>query len=219
MTARKILAKLPWATWRLALGLAVLGGTGLSGLSGCAAKGQLVAADGARRMIARAPDQGLTMVLTTGAWTGGHVVRESYSVLHVLIDNKGTQPVLIAPGDFQLRDRFGFLYPLSNAGGTFRRVASADQYVDHRSYDPGANTPFSEGYSNDPEFAQAALPWGVLEPGTQIRGFLYFDKLSANANQGTLLWRAQTPKHQLLTTMGFSLFVARDVPESVPPAS
>lgn len=187
--------------------------------AGCASKGQLVAADGSRRLIGRDAAKGLTMVVTTGAWTGGHVVRHSYSVIHVLIDNQGKTPVLIAPGDFQLRDRFGFLYPLYDAGGTFRRVSASDAYVDHRSYDPGHNTPFAAGYSDDPEFARAALPWGTLEPGTQIRGFLYFDKLSAHANRGTLLWQAQTPRHQTLTTMGFPLYVARNVRASVPPSS
>lgn len=190
-----------------------------SNLGGCAAKGQLVAADGSRRMIAQDKKDGLTMVVTTGAWTGSEIVDKTYSVIHVLIDNQGKTPVLIAPGDFQLRDRFGFLYSLYDAGGTFRKVVPGESYVDHRSYDPGLDTPFSEGYSSDPEFARAALPWGVLDPGTQIRGFLYFDRLSANANRGTLLWQAQTPTHQRLSTLGFALFVARGVQSqrAVPP--
>lgn len=186
-------------------------------VGGCASKGQLVASDGSRRLLAKAPKDGITMVVTTGAWTGSSSVGNNYSVIHVLIDNQGRAPVLIAPGDFQLRDRFGFLYPLYDAGGTFRKVTPAERYVDHREYDPGHDTPFSTGYSNDPEFARAALPWGVLEPGTQIRGFLYFDKLSANANQGTLIWQAQTPTHRPLTNMGFPLFVARQTHKSVPP--
>lgn len=189
-------------------------------LGGCASSGQLVAADGSRRMIARNNEQGLTMVVTTGAWTGSSTVDETYSVIHVLIDNQGSTPVLIAPGDFQLRDRFGFLYSLYDAGGTFRKVIPNEPYVDHRTYDPGQDTPFSSGYSSDPEFARAALPWGILDPGTQIRGFLYFDRLSANANRGTLLWQAQTPNHQPLSTLGFALFVARGVDQrtTVPPS-
>lgn len=185
-------------------------------LGGCAAQGQLVAADGSRRMIARNSDKGLTMVVTTGAWTGSEAVDQTYSVIHVLIDNQGTSPVLIAPGDFQLRDRFGFLYSLYDAGGTFRKVIPNEPYVDQRTYDPGQDTPFSSGYSADPEFARAALPWGILDPGTQIRGFLYFDRLSANANRGTLLWQAQTPNHQPLSAMGFALFVARGVQPKTP---
>lgn len=186
-------------------------------LGACASSGQLVAADGSRRMVARDSARGLTMVVTTGAWPGGAAVNELYSVIHVLIDNQGQTPVLVAPGDFQLRDQFGFLYSLYDPGGTFQRVDTDDHYVDRRDYDPGHNTPFSPGYSRDPAFARAALPWGVLEAGTQIRGFLYFDKLSGHANRGTLVWRAQTPTHRPVADMGFALFVARKVEQSVPP--
>lgn len=203
---------------RLAASIRVLSLALASLLSGaCASSGQLVAADGSRRMVARDNSRGLTMVVTTGAWPGGAVVEESYSVIHVLIDNQGQTPVLVAPGDFQLRDQFGFLYSLYDPGGSFQRVDEADQYADRRDYDPGHNTPFSLGYSADPAFARAALPWGVLEAGTQIRGFLYFDKLSDHANRGTLIWRAQTPTHQAVTDMGFAFFVARKVEQSVPP--
>lgn len=180
---------------------------------GCAAQGTLVAADGSRRMVAQDPGQGLTMVITTGVWSGDPAVDDYFTPIHVLIDNRGTKPVLIAPGDFEMRDRRGFLYRLQDAGGTFRRVDPApsnqQNYIGAAEYDPGARRNYERIHTDDPDVARLALPWGVLDPGTQVRGYLYFQPVTATANHAQLRWYAQGPDHQAISTLGFDLHTAR----------
>jgi len=54
-----------------------------------------------------------------------------------------------------------------------------------------------------------ALPWGVLEPGTQMRGFLYFEPVTRTANEATLSWRIGTPEHAPVIDTAFQFYVAR----------
>ena len=191
------------ATWA-ALSLA-------SALSlGCATQARLVAADGSHRLVANETNSGITAVLTTSAWIGGADIEEDFTVVHILVDNRGDQPVLLAPGDFELRDSRGFLYRLQDPGGTFVRAENSQTAVSgNDQYDPGGDFPFERVAASDPDFARAALPWGVLEPGTQMRGYLYFEPMAQTANQGVLIWHAQTPAHHLLARLGFELHVAR----------
>lgn len=178
----------------------------------CAGSAHLVAADGSHRLIARAGDTGLTVILTTESWPGDPGYAEQMTIVHVLVANMGSEPVLLAPGDFSLRDHRGFEYALLDAGGSFRAVqpgedpaAIPEQGIP---YDPGAGTSFETVRSDDGELSQLALPWGVLYPGTQMRGFLYFDDVRGSANHVDLLWGAQTPDHRPIATLGFQLHVA-----------
>lgn len=154
----------------------------------------------------------MTVVLTTETWTGDSIYGEDLAILHLLIANMGSEPVLLAPGDFELRDRRGFRYTLYDAGGAFQAVPvdslSADPgYVP--SYDPGRSNRYEPIHTDDGELSRVALPWGVLLPGTQMRGYVYFDDVRSSANQATLVWRAQTADHRPLADFGFELHVAR----------
>lgn len=197
-----------------------------SGVAGCAASGTLVAEDGSRRLTARDPG-GVTVVLTSGAWKGSPTaLPEQWTVLHVLVANLGTTPVLLAPGDLELRDERGFRYELYDVGGAFERLepasASPDEAstwasydrVDHpdrpydRHYDPGGPVEFEPIVAPGDVPAQA-LPWGVLEPGTQMRGFLYFERVEGTANAATLTWHLTDPSHVPVVDLRFPLWVAR----------
>lgn len=169
----------------------------------CAGPGQLAARDGAQRLVANDATSGVTVVMTTGAWPGDPWINREFSVVHVLVSNLGPEPVLLAPGDFQLVDARGFNYPLYDTGARFRRAGEPD-----RLHDPGRRENFKTIL--DGELAREALPWGVLEPGTQMRGFLYFDEAASRANLLEVRWHAETPKHQPLAQFSFPLAVSRE---------
>jgi hypothetical protein len=185
-----------------------------SPLGGCASRGVLVAENGEHRLTARDEDSGLTVVLTSGVWEGKPAtLPQEWTVLHVLVANLGTQPVLLAPGDFELRDERGFSYELLDAGAVFE-LADPDAPVEkygrtyHRGYDPGGPVEF-EPIDAPGDVPAHALPWGVLEPGTQMRGFLYFEPVEASANSSVLTWHALRPDHARVVDLRFPLFVSR----------
>jgi hypothetical protein len=204
-------ANIPVVLTRPALALA------LAGLCaaplGCATTPHLVAADGSHRLIARDASRGLTVVLTTESWSGDSFYGEDLAIVHVLIANMGTEPVLLAPGDWELRDRRGFRYVLYDAGGAFQAIpagADPNAYASQQlAYDPGRSNNYESVRTDDAQLGRLALPWGVLLPGTQMRGYIYFEDVRDSANHATLEWHAQTPEHQPLTVFGFDLHVAR----------
>jgi hypothetical protein len=206
------LALLPTA---LALALASLTSlAGLTSLSGCAGPGVLVASNGDHRLTARDATSGVTVVLTSGVWQGDPAsLPNEWTVLHVLVANLGREPVLIAPGDLELRDERGFHYELYDPGAVFELAdpeAPAEQYgrVYHRDYDPGGPVEF-EPIVAPGDVPSRALPWGVLEPGTQMRGFVYFEPVQASANTATLTWHVARPDHAPVVELRFPLFVSR----------
>lgn len=194
----------------LRLGLVLLALT----LAGCSTTRQLVARDGSHRLLAGDPASGVTMILTTEAWAGDVIYGEDLTIVHVLVANMGSDPILLAPGDFELRDRQGFDYVLYDSGAHFSAVppgVDPDAYDATRetfAYDPGRSTEFDDIETFDGELARLALPWGVLLPGTQMRGFLYFADVRDNANHATLVWHVQTPEHRPVVDLGFELHVA-----------
>lgn len=182
-------------------------------LAGCSTTRELVAADGSHRLLARDANTGVTMVLTTEVWAGDPLYGEDLTIVHVLIANTGSEPVLLAPGDFELRDRQGFDFLLYDAGGSFTAMpegSDPDAYAAQHpfGYDPGRSVEYDNIETDDGELSRLALPWGVLLPGTQMRGFLYFDDVRDTANHATLIWHAQTPDHRALADFGFDLHVA-----------
>jgi len=192
----------------------VLGGAAAL-LAGCVGPGKLVAKTGEHRLTAGDRKTGLTLVLTTGVWNGSPTdLEDEWTVVHALVSNLGNEPVLLAPGDFELTDLRGFAYPLIDPGATFYRATEEQSPVGsygrvfRRDYDPGGPVEFVP-LDTPGDIGKLALPWGVLEPGTQIRGFLYFEPIVHSANGGTLLWRALTPEHRPLVDMRFELGVAR----------
>lgn len=190
----------------------VLALASLAGLSalGCTTTTRLVAADGSHRLIGRDANSGVTVVLTTESWSGDVGWGEDLTIIHLLVANMGSEPLLIAPGDFELRDRRGFRYTLYDAGGAFQAVTTElEDYAQAPIYDPGRSHRYEPIETYDGELSQVALPWGVLLPGTQMRGFVYFDDVRSSANHATLVWRAQTPDHRPLADFGFELHVSR----------
>lgn len=183
------------------------------GAAGCASSAHLVAADGSHRLVARDTQSGVTVVLTTESWAGDSAYADDLTIVHLLIANMGSEPLLLAPGDFELRDGRGFHYVLYDAGGAFAAVPAdvdPDAYADQPvPYDPGRASNYESVRTDDGELGRLALPWGVLLPGTQMRGFVYFDDVRDSANQATLLWHAQTADHRPLAEFGFGLHVAR----------
>jgi hypothetical protein len=180
---------------------------------GCTTTAQLVASDGSHRLLGRDAGSGITVVLTTESWSGDSAYGEDLTIVHLLVANMGSEPVLLAPGDFELRDRRGFGYVLYDAGGAFQAVpgdqdpsALAQQEI---AYDPGRSRNFESVRTEDAELGRLGLPWGVLLPGTQMRGYVYFEDVRDTANQATLKWYAQTPEHEPLGVFGFDLHVAR----------
>ena len=99
----------------LRLGLVLLALT----LAGCSTTRQLVARDGSHRLLAGDPASGVTMILTTEAWAGDVIYGEDLTIVHVLVANMGSDPILLAPGDFELRDQQGFDYVLYDSGAHF----------------------------------------------------------------------------------------------------
>lgn len=186
----------------------------LAAAGACTPSGTLVAPTGQRRFVARDDDSGVSVVVTTGAWQGQPATLDrEFTVAHVLVANMGSEPILLAPGDFELRDLRGFRYTLLDIGASFRRVVRADGSEDYRDqrgvgYDPGTSERF-QAIDGSPDMAAHALPWGVLEPGTQMRGYIYFEPLEHHANGGTLTWHMQTPDHRAIAEFNFDLRVAR----------
>ncbi|HLT35329.1 MAG TPA: hypothetical protein VK034_03565 [Enhygromyxa sp.] len=182
-------------------------------LAGCASSARLVAGDGSHRLIARDAQSGVTVVLTTESWSGDTAYGEDLTIVHMLVANMGAEPVLLAPGDFVLRDRRGFRYVLYDAGGAFQAVppgADPGAWAGAEiGYDPGSTTDYESVRTEDAELGRLGLPWGVLLPGTQMRGFVYFEDVRDTANHAVLEWHAQTPEHQPLAVFGFDLHVSR----------
>lgn len=186
---------------------------GLLATTACASSARLVAADGSHRLVARDAGAGITVVLTTESWSGDSAYGEDLTIVHMLIANMGSEPVLLAPGDFELIDRRGFRYVLYDAGGSFSAIpegadpaAYAGQPIP---YDPGTNLNYESVRTDDAELGRLGLPWGVLQPGTQMRGYVYFEDVRDSANHATLAWHAQTPEHRPIQSFGFDLHVAR----------
>jgi hypothetical protein len=172
-------------------------------------RGELVAPDGTRRLQAADHTSGVTVVMTTEVWDGAEDVGAGYTVVHVLISNMGNLPVRLAPGDFELIDRRGFRYPLNDMGHSFT-VAQPGQssvLVSSR-YDEGLDPRFRTGAATR-DLSEAALPWGVLLPGTTMRGFLFFDRMNETANGGTFRWYASTAAAQSIANFEFKLAIAR----------
>ena len=193
---------------------------------GCSPTRSLVANDGSNRLIGNSLDGNITVVLTTNAWEGDSEIERDFAVLHMLVHNRSPNPVLLAPGDFDLIDERGFRYMLQDSGGSFHRSdtnASTNSEADpkddivasgRKSYDEGRHHHFDQTVSTSADFARSALPWGVLLPGTQMRGYLYFEPIVRSANAATLYWHSQTPDHQALTTFGFRLRITQSTSKS-----
>ncbi len=167
--------------------------------------GELAARDGSRRMVARDPQTGISVVLTAGAWNGNpRELEGELTVLHALVANMGTQPVRLAPGDLDLIDERGFRHQLLDAGGSFRMLGQDDN-----GYHPGRHLKYGHLDWRDGEVRALALPWGVLQPGTQMRGYLYFRRLDGNANAAVLTWHFANDRSAPLVDLAFEFFVAR----------
>ena len=185
-------------------------------LGSCASRsGILVAPTGETRQTARDVESGVTMVITSGAWSGSpEGLEQELEVLHVLVANDGDQPILLAPGDFEFRDRRGFRYAVLDTGASFRPATKAERssgrydFDLERGYDPGGPAPVERIVPQD-DIARLALPWGILLPGSQMRGYLYLEGVAASANGGTLTWRMTTAAHQRLADVVFEMSVSR----------
>ena len=182
-------------------------------LAACAGERVLVAPDGGRRMQALHGNSGLSMVVTVGAWDGASYLQDDLTIVHVLVANMGQEPVLLAPSDFTLAESRGFDFVLFDTGASFHAVpAGADlsHYRAPSSYDPGSGLGETESVAGlDRNLANAALPWGVLQPGTQMRGYLYFERVEDKANDAQLVWHAQSWDHRPVADFVFDLSVAR----------
>jgi hypothetical protein len=185
----------------------------LAATSACTGERVLVAPDGARRLQAQHGGSGLSMIVTVGAWDGASYLQDDLTIVHVLVANMGREPVLLAPSDFSLAESRGFDFVLFDTGASFHAVpegADLSHYRAPDSYDPGSGLGDTESVAGlEPNLARAALPWGVLQPGTQMRGYLYFEKVEDKANDAQLVWHAQTFDHRPLADFVFDLSVAR----------
>ena len=169
----------------------------------CTPRGELVAADGSRRQAAVDPATKISVVLTTGAWEGDpYYFDEDTTVIHAVVANMGDVAVRLAPGDLQLVDERGFRHQLLDAGGTF--TLSGRQV---RGYDAGRDDDFST-ISPFGDIAALALPWGVLEPGTSMRGYLYFRRVDHVANATRLTWHFHGAGGAHLVDFHFDFYVA-----------
>lgn len=175
------------------------------GAASCMPRGELAASDGSRRMVARDPQTGVSVVLTLGAWDGSPSgLDHDITVVHALVANMGSEAVRLAPGDIDLFDERGFRRELMDAGGSF--VASGEQ---DRGYHPGRGLAFGRIEWNGGDVGATALPWGMLRPGTQMRGYLYFQRLDNAGNAGTLTWHFHGEKGQPLVDLAFDIYVVR----------
>ena len=182
-------------------------------LAACSAPGVFVAENGEHRLVARDPQTGITAVITTGVWPGDPQFANEATIIHTLVANNGAQPILLAPGDIELRDIRGFKASLLDTGATFERVASTEEAMTYdrgyeRNYDPGTFGEFEQVVVPG-EIASQALPWGVLEPGTQMRGFIFFESSTRTTDQAKLVWHVTTPDHVPIADLVFDLYVAR----------
>jgi len=174
-------------------------------LAACIHRGELAATDGSRRMLARDPQTGISIVLTTGAWDGSPTdLGQDLTVIHALVANMGTTPVRLAPGDLDLIDERGFRHQLLDAGGSFVQSGESDL-----GYNPGRTLDYGRIDWGGGDVNSSALPWGTLAPGTQMRGYLYFRRLDNTANAATLTWHFYTDKAVPLVDLAFDFFVAR----------
>ncbi|MBK8266091.1 MAG: hypothetical protein IPK80_32770 [Nannocystis sp.] len=170
----------------------------------CAPRGELVAADGSRRLSAVDPSSGISVVVTTGAWQGDpFYLDQETTVLHVLVANLGSAPIRLAPGDLDLVDERGFRHQLLDTGGTFALTGQQG-----RGYEAGRSDDFSR-ISVYGDIARSALPWGVLQPGTNMRGYVYFKRVDDRANAVRLLWHFHRADGAPVVDLSFDLYVAR----------
>lgn len=183
---------------RLALALTIAS-------AACIPAGELVAIDGSHRMVARDPQSGVTVVLTTEAWQGiPRDLDEQITVLHVLVANMGSRPIRLAPGDIDLVDERGFKRRLLDAGGSFVPAGQTDH-----GYQPGRSLDFGQIEWIGGDVASSALPWGMLLPGTSMRGYLYFEKVDARANAANLTWHFYDGDGRPVVDLTFDLYVSR----------
>ncbi len=177
-------------------------------VASCARPGVVVAPDGSHRLVAIDRPTGVSVVLTTESWDGHpELLPQDLTIVHALVANMGSTPVLLAPGDLELHDDRGFRYELLDPGASFR--LADDPNAGLRGYDPGRSDDFGVIRAENADVARAALPWGVLYPGTQMRGFLYFQKITDTANRAKLVWHMQAADHRPLADFAFELAVAR----------
>jgi len=174
-------------------------------LAACIHRGELAATDGSRRMLARDPQTGISIVLTAGAWDGSPADLDlDLTVIHALVANMGSTPVRLAPGDLELVDERGFRHQLLDAGGSFVQSGASDL-----GYHPGRSLDYGRLDWGGGDVNGSALPWGMLAPGTQMRGYLYFRRLDNTANAATLTWHFHNEKAVPLVDLAFDFFVAR----------
>ncbi len=182
--------------------------------TGCQPEGVLVGPTGEHRMVARSAEHGLTAVVTTGTWDGDPPDLPAYvTVVHVLVANTGTRAVRLAPGDFELTSARGFRYRLLDAGGSFTVADDSGQpagYVPGRAvYPSGVDPDYVTLRSSSRDVHAYALPWGYLQPATDMRGFVYFEKAEDTANLLTLVWHAHDEAGTPLADLRFDLVTAR----------
>jgi len=180
-------------------------------LPSCATPGELVAPSGNRRLVARDATSGITVVLTTGAWDGQPAaLATEVTVVHALVANMGDAAIRLAPGDLELVDARGFRYAVLDVGGSFERVPEGAAYDRglERSYDPGRSRGFEPFFAPGDAPARA-LPWGMLAPGTQMRGFLYFEPVVRTANEVRLVWHIDRADDVPVFDAVFDFYVAR----------
>lgn len=187
------------ALTRIVLALLIAG-------AACIPSGELVAIDGSHRMLARDPQTGISVVLTTGAWQGiPSDLDEQVTVLHVLVANMGTKAIRLAPGDLDLVDERGFRRDLLDAGGSFVQAGQSTE----SGYHPGRSLNFGKIEWVGGDVAASALPWGVLQPGTSMRGYVYFEEVDKRANGATLTWHFYDSDGRPAVDLAFDLRVAR----------
>lgn len=181
--------------------LALIAGGALA----CIPRGELAARDGSRRMMARDPATGISVILTLGAWDGdpGDLDKD-ITVIHALVANMGTQTVRLAPGDLDLHDERGFHRELLDARGSF--VVSGENTG---AYHPGRTYDFGRIDWEGGDVGATALPWGMLKPGTEMRGYVYFQRVDNAANAANLTWHFYNDKELPLVDLAFDLYVAR----------
>jgi hypothetical protein len=181
--------------------------------AGCSRPGTLVAETGHHRLTAADAKTGITVVLTTDVWEGDPpALDDELTIVHALVANDGDVPVLLAPGDLELRDSRGFHYDLLDSGAQFVRAEpdASGQYA--RAMEAGYDIGRDNDYALLPpmgDTGRLALPWGVLEPKTQMRGYLYFEPIVRTSNGVRLVWHFGSPEHVPLVDMRFDLWVAR----------
>lgn len=181
--------------------------------AGCSRAGTLVADTGQQRLTASDPQTGITVVLTTGAWRGEPSdLDDELTIVHALVANDGDVGVLLAPGDLEIHDTRGFHYDLLDSGARFVRAEPTGVGDYTRILEAGYDIGRDNDYALLPpigDTGRLALPWGVLEPRTQMRGYLYFEPFVRSSNGVRLVWHLGSPEHVPLVDVRFDLWVAR----------